>query len=184
MKKYLLACSILLVYVITNAQGTPEIYITGTNKIAKSAAPKQVVDALNKTFPDAQAVEFYKPSKESIANGWKINETDNLGESDNVDYYTISFKRDGFQYYGLYKPDGTLVKSRYEEQVDKLPDAIRNSLKTAADAHPGYTIESKTYFKNTNYDKTQEYYEVIAKKGKETKRLFYSADGTLQKVKG
>ena len=70
----------LFVFLFTQAQQDQSaVQITGTNKIAKSTTPKEVIDALNKTFPDAKSVEYYKPTKQTVENGWKINETDNLG---------------------------------------------------------------------------------------------------------
>lgn len=181
MKKLLWLLATLSPVLFVSAQD--DIVITGTKKITKQLTPQQVIDSLNKRFPDAESVQYYQPTS-GIQNGWAVTEEDNLQAGSELDYYTISFKRNGLKYYGLYKKDGTLVQSKVEESVASLPEPIQNSIKEISKDHPGYTIVSKTYYKNQNYSKSKEYYEVIAEKGKVTKRLYYSADGILQKVKG
>jgi len=107
---------------------------------------------------------------------------DNLGEA-SPEYYTISFKQEGLQYYGLYDPNGKLVESKIEQKQAQLPEAVIASLKAIAKDYPGYKVVSKSYYKQTNYFKSKEYYQVTAKKGNETKVFYYSPNGTLQKVK-
>ena len=182
MKKYLLLIVTVFYSFFLSAQ--EDIVIKGTKKITKEATPKEVVDALNAKFPDANAVVYYKAPSSGVENGWVVTEDDKLSDQDEVDYYTISFKREGLKYYGLYKKDGTLLKSKIEQNNATLPAPVASSLENVAKDHPGYTIKSKTYYKNQNYEKTQEYYEIVAEKGNTVKRLYYQADGKLLKVKG
>lgn len=183
MKKYLFLLTAFALFSSASAQDD-EIVIHGTSKINKNLAPKVVVDSLNKTFPNAKAVQYYKTPKDAAKNGWTVTEDNELGADDDIEYYTISFTRDNLKYYGLYKANGELVSSRMRQDVNKLPDPIRSSLKALDAQYPGYKVLSKTYYKNTNHSQKKEYYEVIAEKGKDKKRLFYRADGTLIKVKG
>jgi len=57
------------------------------------------------------------------------------------------------------------------------------SLKAIAKDYPGYKVVSKNYYKQTDYSKSKEYYQVTAKNGDKTKVFYYSPDGKLQKVK-
>jgi hypothetical protein len=160
-----------------------DVVIQGTKKVSKDMTPKQVTDSLHKRFPDAQAIEYYKVPKGGVDNGWTVTKDDNIPGSGDVEYYTISFKRGTLKYYGLYKPDGTLVESKVEETSAHLPDPVKNSLKTVSSAYPGYTVISKSYYKQTNLEKSKEYYEIVAQKGNSKKTLYYTPDGTLVKVK-
>ena len=169
---------------LTPALAQDDKVITGTKSISKKETPEKVVQALESKFPDAKSVKYYQIPKTEAANGWAIAETDNLSEDSDVEYYTISFKRDDLKYYGLYRADGTLVRSKVEEQVTDLPEPIKQSIGKLQEQYPGYTITSKTYLKNTDHSKSTEAYEVTAVKGKEKKKLFYAPDGTITKVKG
>ena len=176
----LLVCALLLVGLV---YGQADVVITGTKKIDKKATPQQVLDSLNKRFPDASAIEvFQAPASGITKGGWTVTEYDNLPEGDEVDYYTISFKRSNAQYYGLYSRDGTLIQSKMEVKMDSIPEPIRNSLLNLSQQYPGYKIVSKNYYKKTNYSKSQEHYEITASNGKETKKVYYSADGTFVKM--
>lgn len=181
MKKYLFLPALLLLSLFLQAQD--DLVIKGTKKISRQLTPQQVIDSLEKRFPNAQAVQYYKVPTGSAANGWSIEEDDNLDPNAQVDYYTLSFKNSGLKYYGLYNNDGTLIKSKVEQSGTTLPEPVKSALKEAAKSHPGYKIVSKTYYKNTNHSKSTEYYEIIAQKGSTKKRLYYSADGTLLKEK-
>ena len=184
MKKYLLITVVILLSCSFLAQAQDDVVITGSKKMSKKMTPQQVMDSLHKRFPDAESIKYFKGSADAAQKGWAITEEDNLASGDQLDYYTISFKQKGLNYYGLYDKDGHLLQSRVEESVSSLPEPIQNSLKQLSDSHPGYKVVSKTYYKNQNYSKNKEYYEVIAEKGKETKRLYYAPDGTLIKIKG
>jgi hypothetical protein len=181
MKKFQWTAFLMAIYLSSLAQG--DITITGTKKISKQMTPSQVLDSLHAHFPDAKAITYYKAPADAAARGWEIAKDDDLLTGEEVDLYTIRFKRDDFRYYGLYKPDGTLVMSKYEEEVSHIPDTIKNSLLRLGELYPGYKVQSKTYYKNTNYSKTKEYYEFVAVNGKNKKKVYYDPDGTLIKVK-
>ncbi|HET6994316.1 MAG TPA: hypothetical protein VFI06_04995 [Chitinophagaceae bacterium] len=181
MKRYSLLPVFMLFFIFLRAQN--DITITGTKKISKSMTPQQVVDSLNKHFPDAKSIQYYKGSADATKRGWTVTEEDNLDPGSEVDYYTISFNRQGLKYYGLYEKDGTLVKAKIEQNVESLPDTIKHSLRNLSKQYPGYKVVSKKYYKNQNYTKSKEYYEIVAQKGNAKKTLFYSPDGTLVKVK-
>ena len=123
------------------------------------------------------------PPRPMQKKGWDVTKDDEMSSSEQIDFYTIKFKTQNVQYYGLYDKDGNLLKCRMEETVDKLPDNVVASLKDLSSQYPGYKVVSKSYYKNQNYSKNEEYYEVVASNGKAKKRLYYGADGTLIKVK-
>ena len=179
MKKFLTAALVIAVSLYASAQ---DLTIKGTKQVTKDHTPQEVVDSLHKHFPNAEAVKYYEGTPELTARGWNITTEDNLGES-SPEYYTISFKQEGLQYYGLYAPNGHLIESKIQQKEAQLPEAVIASLKAIAKDYPGYKVVSKTYYKQTNYSKSKEYYQVTAKKGNETKVFYYSPDGTLQKVK-
>jgi len=182
MKKYFVVV-IVVIGLCASVRAQEDVVIQGTKKISKDMTPKQVVDSLNKKFPDAKAIEYYKVPKGGVDNGWSVDKDDNIPGSGDAEYYTISFTRGNLKYYGLYQPDGTLVESKVEETSAHLPDAVKNSLKNVQTAYPGYTVISHTYYKQTNLKKSKEYYEIVAQKGETKKTLYYKPDGTLVKVK-
>jgi hypothetical protein len=182
MKHYFLFLLGALCCQVTVAQD--EMVITGTNKISKQLTPKQIIDSLEKRFPDAKSVEYFKTPADAAARGWAINVEDNLEEGEeSIDYYTLKFKNDNFQYYGLYKPDGTLVMSKYRENIEQIPESIKTQIKGLSEKYPGYKVISKTYLKNTNHSSSKEYYEFEATDGKNKKKVIFDGDGTLVKVK-
>jgi hypothetical protein len=182
MKKYLFSAILFMISISFFANAQDEIVIKGSKKLTKEYTPQQVIDSLNKRFPDAKSVEVFQTKADAVNKGWTVTEEDNL--SGDADYYTISFKNEGMKYYGLYDKEGNLLQSKVEEKVDQLPQAVVNSIRAISDKYPGYKVVSKTYYKNQNLTKSKEYYEVIAKKGNETKRLYYAPDGLLIKSKG
>jgi hypothetical protein len=182
MKSYLLAQLIVLLPFLSFTQD--DLVIKGTKKVSQELTPQQVIDSLHKHFPDAEAVKYYKGTAEVTQRGWSVSTEDNLTPGASVDYYTISFKQEGLQYYGLYQGDGTLVECKIEQKLDALPTPVVTSLKSIAKDYPGYKVVEKNYYKKQNYTKSKEYYEVIAKNGKSEKRFYYEEDGTLIKIKG
>lgn len=184
MKKLLLMAAAISLSNFLFAQ-EPDIVISGSNKITKELTPQQIIDSLQKRFPNAQAVEYYQTSPAAIKAGWVINEQDNLGSTDQLDYYTLKFKNSDFQYYGLYKPDGTLVRSKYEETDAHLPDAVKSSLMNlkGTDKYKDYTLLSKKFYKTVDNDKQKEYYEIVALKNGSTekKKVTLDASGTVLK---
>src|SRR5689334_8880499 len=99
MKKVLIALLVVLVSHFTYAQ---DLVIKGTKEITKKYTPQQVIDSLEKTFPNAKSVHYFKADEATTQKGWAITTEDNLEAGATVDYYTISFKQNGLQYYGLY----------------------------------------------------------------------------------
>jgi hypothetical protein len=184
MKKYLLTTFVLMIAVSFLAQAQDDLVIKGSKQMNKKMTPQQVIDSLNKRFPDAESVKYFKAPSDVVQQGWTVTEDDNLTSGDEIDYYTITFKQKGMDYYGLYDKDGNLLQLRVEETSATLPEPIQNSIKLLSQSHPGYKIVSKNYYKNQNYNKNKEYYEIIAEKDKVRKRLYYLPDGTLIKIKG
>jgi len=179
MKKFLIAQLIILLSLYASAQ---DLTIKGTRKITKEYTPQQVIDSLNKKFPDAKSVQYYQGTAEATERGWTVTTEDNLNGAD-PEYYTISFKQEGLQYYGLYDHSGNLLECKIQQKLDQLPEPVVTSLKAIAKDYPGYKVVSKNYFKKQNYSKSKEYYEITAKKGNEEKKFYYTEDGNLIKVK-
>jgi hypothetical protein len=182
MKKYLLSAVIALLCMQAWCQDEA-IIIKGSLPISKKLTPQQVIDSLNKRFPDAHAVKYYKIPPDAVSKGWTISKEDNLGMGETIDYYTITFKRSDVEYYGLFRADGSLVRSKQEETVEHLPDAVKKSISTLSADHPGYTVTSKKYYRNLDENSMDEYYEVIAQNGNTKKSLYFKPDGTLTKIK-
>jgi hypothetical protein len=185
MKKYLFITAFVMASNALFSQGPQEsIIIKGTKKISEKMTPQQVIDSLHEHFPDARSVKYYKMPADVANRGWAISQKDNLEAGDDIDYYTLTFTSDSLQYYGLYNKEGKLLVSRVVEKMASLPEPITSSLTTLGQLYPGYKLISKTYFKHHNYSNSEEYYEVVAKKGNKKKTLYYLPDGTLTKVKG
>jgi hypothetical protein len=159
------------------------VIIRGSTKIDRNMTSQQVIDSLNARFPNAHAVKYFKIPPDAVNKGWTVSREDNLGTNEAIDYYTVTFKREGFNYYALFQADGTLVRSKHEEKVDQLPDAVKFSIKALQEQHPGYKVVSKKYFRNISGSTDEEYFEVIAQKDQVKKSLYYKADGTLLEIK-
>src|SRR6516225_6101580 len=165
MKKVLLVTLIVGISFSSFAQTAGERTIQGSRMISKDSTPQQVIDTLKKRFPNADAVQYFQTSP-AVANGWVVTTGDNIEAGAEVDYYTIKFKRNDFQYYGLFKADGTLVKSEFQQVNVDLPEVVKTSLKKlAADKnYKGYIIISKDYWKVENYEKHKDFYVIRAMK--------------------
>ena len=181
MKRYLIAQLIILFLPLLSY--TQDLVIKGTKPVTKQYTPKEVIDSLQKTFPNATAVKYHKENAATAQKGWAVSTDDQLGHGDEVDYYTISFKQEGLQYYGLYDQHGTLVEYKVEQKMDSLPENVVTSLKGMKKDYPGYKVVSKNFFMTKNYSKTKDYYQITASNGKQKKDFFYSAEGELVKVK-
>jgi hypothetical protein len=181
MKKFLLAQLVVLFSLYSSAQ--QDLVIKCTKKVDKKYTPQQVIDSINKKFPNAKAVTYYETTPATIERGWTVTTEDNLEASSDVDYYTVSFKQEGLQYYGLYDRNGQLLECKIQQKLDELPEPVVASLKAIAKDYPGYKVVEKNYFKQQNYSKNKEYYEVTAKNGDKVKKLYYKEDGTLIKMK-
>lgn len=180
MKKVLLAPLIVLFFLSSSAQ---DLVIKGSKKVDKKYTPQQVIDSINKQFPNAKAVTYYETTPQNIERGWSVTTEDNLEAGSDVDYYTVSFKQEGLQYYGLYDRNGQLLESKIQQKLQELPAPVVASLKAISKDYPGYKVVDKNYYKQLNYSKSKEYYEITAKKGDQVKKLYYKEDGTLIKMK-
>lgn len=177
---------LLATFVSFVASAQDDLVITASKKVSKEVTPKQVVDSLEKRFPDAKSIEYYETAAKDASKGWAVTEQDNLNGG-SIDFYTLSFKRDNAQYYGLYKSDGTLVRSKFEQKDVELPAPVVTKLKSmAAGDYKGYTLLSKEYFKSVNHTDMKEYYEVKAvnnKNGGKKKTVIIDPAGNVLKVK-
>ena len=163
MKKLLIVALIVAISIVSFGQ-TAGVTIKASKMITKDSTPQQVIDTLKKRFPNAEAVQYYETSA-AAANGWAVSAEDQIQSGAEVDYYTIKFKRSDFQYYGLFKSDGTLVKSEFQQKDVELPEAVKASLlKLKADKYPDYLLQTKDYFKYEDYDKHKDYYVITAVK--------------------
>lgn len=162
-----------------------DVIITATNSISKAQTPDKVIKALEKAFPDAKSVQYFKVTPEMIAKGWSITDENHLSDGETIDHYTISFTRSNVKFYGLFDAEGNLEQSRWEEKKAKLPDPVKTSLKNLSETdYKGYKLVSKTYYKTKDHKKGKEYYEVVIQKDNDKKKVFVSPEGTVLKVKG
>ena len=163
MKKLLMVTLIAAISTVSFGQSSGPT-IQGSKMITKDSTPQQVIDTLKKRFPNAEALEYYKTSA-AVANGWAVSKDDHMMHGDEAEYYTIKFKRQDFQYYALFEPDGTLVKSEFQQKDVELPEAVKASLlKLKAEKYPDYQLLTKDYFKYEDYDMHKDYYEITAVK--------------------
>src|SRR3954471_14130959 len=144
MKRYLIAQLIILFLPLLSY--SQDLVIKGTKAVTKKYTPQEVIDSLQKTFPNATAVKYYKENAATAQKGWAVSSEDELAHGDQVDYYTISFKQEGLQYYGLYDQHGTLVEYKIEQKMDNLPEKVVTSLTSMKKDYPGYKVVSKNYF--------------------------------------
>jgi len=175
MKKYLLIATLLLSIAVCAQQQPPdEMVIRGSKPTTMEATPKQIIDSLHKRFPNAQSIDYYKTPAIAAKNGWAVSQEDDLEWGNEIEYYTLSFKRSDFQYYALFKANGTLVSSKYEETEAQLPEAVTTAIKTlGATDYKDYKLYSKKYFKQVNQGKEKEYYEItgISKTDNKSKKM-------------
>lgn len=185
MIKLLFLASVILMSTCLHAQDN-EIVIRGSKKITMEMTPRQVIDSLKKRFPNARAIKYYQTSPAAAKSGWSVTEEDNTDPEYRIEHYTLSFKRDDFNYYGLFRADGTLVRSKYQENSTQLPAAVKSSLKALAGGdYKDYTILSKTFYRTRDENGKKEYYEVTAvKKGNtgEVKRITLDPSGKILKT--
>jgi len=185
MKKYLLFATALLLSIAVNAQN--EMVISGSKPTTMEATPKQIIDSLNKRFPNAKSIHYYETPATAAKNGWSVSQEGDINLGSEVEYYTLSFKRSDFQYYALYKADGTLVSAKYQETEANLPESVTTAIKQlGANDYKDYKLYSKKYFKQVNQGKMKEYYEItgISKSDNKTKKVItMDPTGKVIKVK-
>jgi len=163
----------------------PAVVITGT-KVSSTETPQEVINGLKQKFPDAKAVEYYKVPKGGVsANGWQVTEQDNMGSGDEIDKYSVKFKKGSVKYYALYDADGTLLQSRYEDVNATLPEPVKESLLNLAKQpeYTNYRLKSKKHYHVINGKDNHNYYVVEASDGTNNKTLYYSEDGKIIKAK-
>lgn len=175
MKKYLLIAAGLVLSIAGYSQTGNELVISGSKETTMQLTPQQVIDTLHKRFPNAKSVHYYETPAAAAKNGWAVTAEDNLNYGEEVDYYTVSFKRSDFQYYALFKANGTLVSSKYQETDANLPEAVKTSIKHLASTpdYKDYKLYSKKYYKQVDQGKMKEYYEIvgISKTDNKTKKM-------------
>ena len=175
MKKYLLIATLLLSIAVYAQQQQPdEMVIRGSKPTTMEATPKQIIDSLHKRFPNAKSIDYYQTPAIAAKNGWAVSQEDDLEWGNEIEYYTLRFKRSDFQYYALFKANGTLVSSKYEETEAHLPEAVTTAIKTlGVTDYKDYKLYSKKYFKQVNQGKAKEYYEItgISKTDNTSKKM-------------
>ena len=172
MKKFLLIATALVSSIGLYAQEPDKMVIKGSKHTDMSHTPQQIIDSLHKRFPNADSIDYYKTPAAAAKNGWAVSQEDDLDWGNEIEYYTIKFKRSDFQYYALFKANGTLVSSKYEETDTHLPEAVVTAIKQlAADKYKDYTLYSKKYFKTVHEGKTKEYYEITGIKKSDNKTM-------------
>jgi hypothetical protein len=185
MKKFLLVASVVAISNLSFGQTAGELTIKGSKMVTKDSTPQQVIDTLKKRFPNAEAVQYYQTSA-AAANGWDVSaENQSHAGGADLEYYTIKFKRHDFQYYALFEPDGTLVKSEFQQKDVELPEAVKASLlKLKADKYPDYQLHTKDYFKLEDYDMHKDYYQITAVKTSDnTEKKIVTVDPTGKIIK-
>jgi hypothetical protein len=187
MKSYFLFATALVFSSAVYAQPIDdEMVIRGSKPTTMEATPKQIIDSLNKRFPNADSIDYYQTPATAAKNGWTVSQDDELDFGNEIEFYTLSFKRSDFQYYALFKADGTLVSSKYEETDANLPDAVTTAIKNlGANDYKDYKLYSKKYFKTVHQGKLKEYYEItgISKTDNKTKKMItMDATGKVLKV--
>jgi len=162
----------------------PAVVITGT-KVSSTETPQEVINGLKQKFPDAKSVEYYKVPKGGVsANGWTVSSQDNMGSGDEIDKYSVKFKKGSVKYYALYDADGTLLQSRYEDVNATLPEPVKESLLNLGKQpeYLNYRLKSKKHYHVINGKDNHMYYVVEASDGKNTKTLYYTQDGKIIKA--
>ena len=180
---FLIASIVITSFYVSAQDGDSSLVVRASKPISKDLTPQQVIDSLQKRFPNAEAVQYYKTPKEGVVNGWQVTDEGNVSDQ-SIDYYTLSFTNDKIQYYGLYSADGTLIKSKLAEQEATLPEPVQTTLRSmAATDYKDWKLLTSSYHKTIDYKKQNTYYEVTAAKGDERKLLIMSPDGKVLKMK-
>src|SRR6186713_3365773 len=114
MKKYLLITTTLVSSIALYAQQEPDqMVIAGSKQTDMAHTPQQIIDSLHKRFPDAKSIDYWQTPAAAAKNGWTVSQEDDLDWGNEAEHYTLQFKRSDFQYYALFRADGTLVSSKY-----------------------------------------------------------------------
>ena len=131
----------------------------GENEVSKNKVPKAVLEAFEKSYPNAKDVEFEKEMFEGKA------------------AYEVEYKDNGKEYEAMYNVDGVLVQREEEIDVSALPEAVTNAIKKE---HPKAKIEEAE--KLMKPDGTLSGYEVDIKTGEDKFELEVDTAGKILKT--
>jgi hypothetical protein len=163
---------------------TDEIVLRNTNLIQKQQTPRAVIDSFEKRYANANDVRYYETSLAAAKKAWiMVSSRSKSWPSENTTYYTVSFRIKDFHRYSLFEKNGKLVKHKAEQKKSTAPGPVKHAVASVSRVLPGYAINGKTCFKVFHVDSGNEYYEMIATNGSDTRHLYYTPNGYLVKVK-
>ncbi|WP_374090109.1 PepSY-like domain-containing protein [Methylomicrobium lacus] len=131
----------------------------GEKELRKNEVPKAVLNAFEKSYPNAKDVEFEEEMFEGKAS------------------YEVEYKDNGKEYEVMYSADGMLLQKEEEIDVSALPEAVTNAIKKE---HPKAKIEEAE--KLMKADGTLTGYEVNIKTGEDKFELEVDAAGKILKT--
>lgn len=85
----------------------------GEKELSKSQVPKAVINAFEKAYPNAKALEFEKETFEGKT------------------AYEVEYKENGVEYELLYNADGTLLQKEEEIDGKSLPEPVAQAIRKA-----------------------------------------------------
>jgi len=140
MKTQLWVTTVLATFLVAFGQAN-----AGEKEVSKHQVPKTILEAFEKSYPNAKEVEFEKEMIEGKA------------------AYEVEYKDNGKEYEILYDSDGVILQKEEAIDVKTLPEPIVQAI---LKAHPKVTIEEAK--KVMKPDGTVTGYEVeIKTEGKE-----------------
>jgi len=131
----------------------------GEKELSKSKVPKAVLEAFEKSYPNAKEMKFENEMFEGKA------------------AYEVEYKDNGKEYEAMYSTDGVLLQKEEEIDVNTLPADVTNAIKKT---HPEAKIEEAE--KLMKPDGTLTGYEVDIKEGKKKLELEVDAAGKILKT--
>lgn len=152
-------------------------------KISSSETPIEVIAAVKEDFPNYTVTDYYVFPAKEINDVWAVTVDDHLNTNAEIDHYTVQLKGEkGDTYYTLYDKEGIRIKSKVMERNQPLPSAVSKAI-VSNPKYKGYSLQSDMHMLNINHRIKKEFWEVNVKKGKTTKKLFYTPDGKFIKEK-
>ncbi|NMM48143.1 hypothetical protein [Marinigracilibium pacificum] len=181
MKKLLTIIFSLLVMVVYG-QNTQSIMINA-EEVPEGNTPEHIVAAVKRDFPNSQVVSYHLARADHINTHWTLEEDHYMMDEEGPDHYTVKLEspNDDSYIYALYDKDGKLIESKVFTEQFPLPQDIVNQ--ATSGKFEGYTIVSDEFYRVKRHDHGKEYIQVNIEKGKKHKKLFFSTDGNLMKVK-
>lgn len=128
-------------------------------RLSKHQVPKLVLEAFEKSHPDAKGVEFEEETFEGKA------------------AYEVEYKKEGKEYEFLYTADGSLVQKEEEINVQTLPEPVVQAI---TKVHPKAKIKEAE--KVMKPDGTLTGYEVEIKEGGKELELELDTSGQILKT--